>query len=42
MRQWCFAPTRCAKSGGGIAIADRGAILENIELPFGGIFSDKP
>jgi adenine deaminase len=30
------------QSGGGIAIADGGAILEKIEFPFGGIFSDKP
>jgi adenine deaminase len=29
-------------SGGGIAIAHGGAILEKIDFPFGGIFSDKP
>jgi adenine deaminase len=30
------------ESGGGIAIADRGAILEKSEFPIGGIFSDQP
>jgi adenine deaminase len=29
-------------SGGGIAIASRGAILEKSDFPFGGIFSDQP
>jgi adenine deaminase len=30
------------EAGGGIAIVDRGAILEMIEFPFGGIFSLQP
>jgi adenine deaminase len=37
---------RCAsalcESGGGIALVHRGAIVEKIDFPFGGIFSDKP
>ena len=30
------------EAGGGIAIADRGVILEKLEFPFGGIFSLHP